>query len=167
MKLKSLVCALAFAISAPAMAATFNLGAINSPSLTFFGNTFRSNQHFTDTYNFSLSESSFVAAGATATLDLNIFRDLNVTSVTLLGGGQTTSYQGGGVGASFSNLLAGAYQLVVTGDVTGIFGKASYEGAILTLPSQLSAPVPEPETFGMLAFGLAAVGFVARRRKQK
>lgn len=167
MKLRSMVCALAFAVSAPAMAATFNLGTISTPSLTTFGNSFSSNQHFSDTYNFSLDESSFVLAGATAQLDFNFLRNIDVTSVTLVGGGLTASYNFGPVALSFSDLLAGTYQLVVSGDVTGRFGRAAYEGALLTLPSELSAPVPEPETLGMLALGLAAIGFVARRRKQK
>lgn len=167
MKFRSWVCALAFAASAPAMATTFNLGAIGTPGATTFGNSFSSNQHFTDTYNFSLGESSYLVAGAAAAFDVNFLRDINVSSVTLLGGSQTASINLGGTALSFSNLLAGAYQLVVTGEVTGSRGSASYAGAMLALPSQLSAPVPEPETLGMLALGLAAIGLVARRRKQQ
>ena len=167
MKLRSLVCALALAASAPAMAATFNLGVVGSPTGTNFGNTFSSNQHFVDTYNFTLGSPSAVLAGAVTTFDLNFWRDLSISSVSLVGSsGASSSFNVGPVKMTFSGLLAGAYQLVVTGDVTGTLGTAAYHGSILAIP-RVSAPVPEPETLGMLGLGLAAIGFVARRRKQK
>ena len=34
-------------------------------------------------------------------------------------------------------------------------------------PSDVAAPIPEPETYAMMLAGLALLGVVARRRKQK
>ena len=66
---------------------------------------------------------------------------------------------GGTVGSAFNALVAGldsgrAYLNVHTSSFGG--------GEIRAL----LAPVPEPETYGMLLAGLALVGAVARRRKQ-
>jgi len=171
MKLKALALALAVAASAPAMAATFNLGTINSPSLTYFENTFSRNQSFTDTYNFTLGNSA-LAFGGVLELDLNPFRGINLTSVSLQGASlSSTITDTSPLLFSFGDLLAGSYSLVVSGQVVSgpWFGAGSttYSGLLGTLRTNVAAPVPEPETFGMLALGLAAIGFVARRRKQK
>jgi hypothetical protein len=39
---------------------------------------------------------------------------------------------------------------------------ASFGGAVM-----MAAPVPEPETYGMMLGGLGLLGFLARRRKAK
>ena len=61
---------------------------------------------------------------------------------------------------SSDNLQAGDYYLLVSGnlvsDTAGSFG-----GAVML------APVPEPETYGMMLAGLGVLGFLARRRKQQ
>jgi hypothetical protein len=58
-----------------------------------------------------------------------------------------------------TNLAAGDYYVRVSGllvsDTSGSFG------ANINL-----APVPEPETYGMMLAGLGVLGFLARRRKQ-
>jgi PEP-CTERM motif len=56
-------------------------------------------------------------------------------------------------------LNAGTYTLQIRGTVAGSAG-GSYAGVL-----NLTAPVPEPETYGMLVAGLGLVGFTVRRRK--
>jgi PEP-CTERM motif len=56
-------------------------------------------------------------------------------------------------------LNAGTYTFQVRGTVAGTSG-GSYAGVL-----NLTPPVPEPETYGMLIAGLAVVGFATRRRK--
>jgi hypothetical protein len=64
-----------------------------------------------------------------------------------------------------SNLLtAGHYYYKVTGDGAGLSG--GFYSLTSTLTSTVPA-VPEPETYAMMLAGLAAIGYVARRRKPK
>ncbi len=66
-----------------------------------------------------------------------------------------------------ASLVAGNYDLQVSG-TAGAFGGAYWGGATLaTNNSLIFAPVPEPETYAMMLAGLGLMGFVARRRKQK
>ena len=57
------------------------------------------------------------------------------------------------------NLAAGSYKYVVSGSSTGFFGY-SLSSSIVEV-----TPVPEPETYAMMLAGLAALGFLARRRQ--
>lgn len=167
MKFKALVAALALAGAGSAsLAATFNLGALGPPGVTVFGNSFSSNQNFSDTYTFSLNGAADTF-GITWDADFLSKRDVDLTSISLTGNGltltDTTPYS-----FSFSNLLAGTYSLIVNGSVTsqsGLFSSGGYGGSLVTLKSEVAAPVPEPEAIAMMALGLGFVGFVARRRK--
>jgi hypothetical protein len=62
---------------------------------------------------------------------------------------------------SGSNLMAGNYYLQVTGNLVGNTA-AAFGGAV---SMAMAAPVPEPETYGMMLAGLGVLGFLARRRK--
>jgi len=73
-----------------------------------------------------------------------------------------TSLQTGNIDVwtiSANNLMAGNYYLQVSGNVVSDQA-ASFGGAV-----SLAAPVPEPETYGMMLAGLGVVGLMARRRK--
>ena len=170
MNFRSALVAIAFTASAltalPATAActdTFNLGSMGPPSGAIIGNSFDSRGHFNDCYNFTLNNSAD-AFGLTLQWDASFTNDIGITSVSLSGGSLASPLVDHSPGYfSFSNLLAGAYQLIVSGDVTRFWfdsGSVGYVGAMV------AAPVPEPETYAMLALGLAIVGFTAKRRKR-
>ena len=166
MKLKSLAAALALAlVGTSSMAKTENLGSLGPPGFATFSNAFSSIQTFSDTFNFSLSGAAD-SGGTVGAFDLSILRDITLTSVSLSGGGLSSTLTDFSADHfSFSNLLAGSYSLVVNGRVTGSnLLKAPTVGYFGTL-STVAAPVPEPETFAMLAMGLGALA-LARRRKQ-
>ena len=55
-----------------------------------------------------------------------------------------------------------AYTLVTTGFGADDFGRYLN---IIRGPGEITAPVPEPETYAMMLAGLAAIGFLARRRQ--
>lgn len=56
-----------------------------------------------------------------------------------------------------------AYTLVTTGFANDDFGRYLN---VIRGPGEITAPVPEPETYALLLAGLAVVGFVAGRRRQ-
>jgi hypothetical protein len=175
MKSKLFAVALALAASAPAMAActsTFELGVLSTPSLEVLGNSFKSVQHFNDCYNFTL-DGSANAGGIVLDLDASRRRDIDLGSITLSGGGLSGSLTDPTASAfSFNDLLAGVYQLVISGDVTGknggLFGGGlvGYGGVLVATASSVVAPVPEPKTYALLALGLLAMGWVVRRRNE-
>lgn len=174
MKFKALALLLALVTGGPAMAActeTFNLGVMGPPALRVFGNDFGSTQHFEDCYNFTLS-SPADSLGLTFELDASWVRDIDLSSVTLTGGSLVNAIVDTSASSfSFSNLAAGVYQFVITGDVTGRNGGllgggvVGYGGTFATARSTVvAAPVPEPKTYALLALGLLAVGWTVRRR---
>jgi hypothetical protein len=175
MKSKLFAVALALAASAPAMAActsTFELGVLSTPSLEVLGNSFKSVQHFNDCYNFTL-DGSANAGGIVLGLDASLRRDIDLGGITLSGGSLSGSLKDPTASAfSFNDLLAGVYQLVISGDVTGknggLFGGGlvGYGGVLVATASSVVAPVPEPKTYALLALGLLAMGWVVRRRNE-
>jgi hypothetical protein len=159
-------------IAAPVSAAgctdSFNLGSMGPPGVTLIGNDFYAPQQFGDCYNFSLSNSA-EAFGLTLEWDWSRTTNINVNSVSLSGTGlPSTVVDSTPDRFSFSNLLAGTYQLIVSGSVSGYSsygsGPVGYVGLLATSRSSVAAPVPEPETYVMLALGLAMVGWTLKRR---
>jgi hypothetical protein len=157
----------------PAAAActdTFSLGSMGPPAAAALFNQFETAQTFDDCYNFTLNNSAD-AFGLSLEWDWSYSRGIDLTSVSLSGSGVSIT-DDTPAGFSFSNLLAGTYQLIVSGTVTaGDFerydgGSVGYVGVLATNRS-VAAPVPEPETYAMLALGLAMVGWAAKRAKNK
>jgi hypothetical protein len=168
MKSKLFAVALALAVSAPAMAActsTFEMGVLGTPSIQALSDSFKSTQHFNDCYSFTLNSSANVKGGL---LDIG---PISLGSITLSGGGLSTSLTDSTASVfSFNDLLAGVYQLVISGDVKngGLFGGGwgAYSGVLVATASSVVAPVPEPKTYALLALGLLAMGWVVRRRNE-
>jgi hypothetical protein len=175
MKFKWLAVLLAMVSSAPAMAActdTFSLGVMGPPAVRVIGNSFGSVTHFEDCYNFTLNAPAD-SLGFVWDFDLSNRRDIDVASVSLSGGSLLgTIVDASAASFSFSHLAAGAYQFIVTGDVTGANGGflgggiVGYGGTFATTGSSIAAPVPEPRTYALLALGLLAVGWTVRRRHE-
>ena len=173
-KIKSFLAAVAFLLALPMASAqtctsSTNLGTLSSRS-TSFSNSFYSPQHFNDCYSFRLGSDSDLS-GSTTELDLSLRFDVDITSVRLIGGdlgseGRSLTLSDGAF--SIGNVAAGVYSLIVSGDVTrdgwlGLLG-VGYNGSISATPA-IAAPVPEPETYAMLALGLGLVTWITRRRR--
>ncbi|WPB57921.1 FxDxF family PEP-CTERM protein [Xylophilus sp. GOD-11R] len=66
--------------------------------------------------------------------------------------------------STYASLLESqVYTLAVTGKSNGV---STYTGLIAISPLNIAPPVPEPETYAMLAAGLGMMGFIARRRQK-
>ena len=146
---------------------SFNLGSMGPPSIRAIGNSFQGEQPFDDCYNFTLSNSA-EAFGLTLEWDHSKTSGIDIEQVSLSGGSLSGTVVDESPGwFSFSNLLAGTYQLIVSGEVSswGTYssGSVGYSGLLATTRSSIG--VPEPETHALLALGLAMVGWAAKRRK--
>jgi hypothetical protein len=147
----------------------------------FFGDTFAMNNNgatFADHFTFSVTGTtsmnfdaivSSISRAADTGLDfsgLSLYRvgggtgtgdtgaDTLITNGTSLHSGEMDVWT-----LSSDNLAAGDYYVLVSGNLVSDTS-ASFGGAVML------APVPEPETYGMMLAGLGVLGFLARRRKQ-
>jgi hypothetical protein len=190
---KSLIAGIVFATatfgSSAVMAQTTPTATIgNTPQVLdltdgsgFFGDTFAAGNNgatFADHFTFSVAGTmpmnfDAIVSSISRTADTGL--DFSGLSLYRVGGGTGTggtagdtlvasgsSLQTGSIDVwtlSSDNLQAGDYYVMVGGnlvsDTSGSFG-----GAVML------APVPEPETYGMMLAGLGVLGFLARRRKQ-
>ena len=159
-----------------AIAQPVNLGVIDDGTTDFgrsFGRIFGFGSpigSFTDYYTFSIATPA-TATGGTIVLEFGSL-DLSLTSLSLSGGslGNTTLVDDSAGSFSFSNLGIGTYTLAVAGSLNvlpGWAGFAQYTGHISAVSSNsVGSPVPEAETYGMLAIGLAGAFLVSRRKRQ-
>lgn len=189
---KSLIAGMVFATatlgSSAVMAQTTPTMIGNTPQVLdltdgsgFFGDTFGMNNNgamFADRFTFSVSGTtgmnfdaivSSISRSADTGLDFSGLQLFRVGGGTGTGGtaGDTlvstgSSLQSGEIDVwtlSSDNLNAGDYYVLVSGNLVSDTA-ASFGGAVMM------APVPEPETYGMMLAGLGVLGFLARRRKQ-
>jgi len=150
---------------------TFNLGSMGLPSITSIGNGFEGAQSFDDCHSVTWSHSA-EALGLTLERDSSTTNGIDLDEVSPSGPSLSGTVVDGSPGwLSFSNLLAGTYQPIVSGDVTGkrkhAEGPMGYSALLATTLPGIAAPVPASatETYAMLALGLAIVGWSARRLK--
>lgn len=136
-------------------------GTLNSA----FGHTFGSSdagKSFLDEFTFTIAASQI---GATFSSPFTNVSDLTFSAFelysstgTVLATGKLANLDQFDFGKVASVLGAGSYKLDIAGSVAGSSG-GMYTGSLSV------SPVPEPATWGMTLSGLAAVGFLARRRK--
>jgi hypothetical protein len=147
----------------------------------FFGDVFPASNNgatFMDRFTFSVTGSggpenfdaivSSISRTAATGLDitgLSLYRAMGTgggtggTGDTLVSSGR--SLQSGAIDVwtlTSNSLAAGDYYVQVTGGLVSNTS-AAFGGAVML------APVPEPETYGMMLAGLGVLGFLARRRR--
>ena len=189
---KSLIAGIVFATatfgSSAVMAQTTPATIGNTPQVLdltdgsgFFGDTFAMNNNgatFADHFTFSVTGTTgmnfdAIVSSISRTADTGL--DFSALSLYRVGGGTGTggtagdtlvttgsSLQSGSMDVwtlSSDNLAAGDYYILVSGNLVSDTS-ASFGGAVMM------APVPEPETYGMMLAGLGVLGVLARRRKQ-
>jgi hypothetical protein len=149
----------------------------------FFGDTFAMNNNgatFADHFTFSVTgttTSNFDAIISSISRTADTGLNISALSLYRVGGGTGTGGTAGDTlissGTSLNsgqmdvwtlssdNLAAGSYYVLVGGNMVSDTS-ASFGGAVMLAPT---APVPEPETYGMMLAGLGVLGLLARRRK--
>lgn len=175
MKMKNLASALVLAgaglVSHSALAAD-----VSNPLQTitlddnagFFGGLFtggNAGATFADRFSFTTTSTGDLTADLVS-LSGNAKNGLDITGFSLfdasgsiLGGTQLSTGLTDQWSLSYDNLTAGTYYVQVSGSVLSNASGKYYADIAL-------APVPEPETYGMMLAGLGVVGFMARRRKK-
>ena len=150
----------------------FNLGVMGPPALRSFGNEFRAVQHFEDCYSFTLAGSADVF-GFSLAFDGSLPRDIVIDTFTLTGGSLGSPVVDDSPSSfSVDNLLAGTYQFVITGDVTGRDGgllgggQVGYGGNFISTVSQNTNPIPEPSGVVLLATSLLLLTWTHRRSRR-
>ena len=171
MKLKAILTASALAVASLSSLADTGGGPLDlSLGNDSFGRDNASGS-FVDTYSFTLAGMSYVTSGTASSASSGAAQDLDFSSVvitTAADPGTAILTFDGNLGSdanefySLSPTLLGAgdYLLIVKGVNTP--DMASYDGTLA-----IAAAVPEPETYALMLAGFGALGFVARRRKQK
>lgn len=181
-KFSAVLVLLAFASISAHAAATptnTNLGNLTVPGSYNYNNTFTAptpaGNGFVDNWIFTIANASADSVASTISLGSLLGLDSLSASFYSWSGTNTQgaaietasvlSLVNGGTTATLLSLNpvtlnAGTYALQISGNAVGTIG-GSYSG-ILNL-----APVPEPDTYGMLLAGLGLMGFMIRRGSAK
>jgi hypothetical protein len=174
---KSLIAALVLASASFGSSAVLAATIGNSPQVLtltdnsgFFGDTFKMDNlgnTFADKFTFTVSDPAGVNLDAIiSSISRTADTGLDITGLALYGASDNlistgTSLSTGTMDVwtvTSDNLVTGDYYLRVDGKMVSATG-ASFGGAVML------APVPEPETYGMMLGGLGLLGVLARRRK--
>lgn len=134
-----------------------------------FGSSFllnNKNNTFADKFRFSVTTVDHDFDAIVSSITRNALTGLDITGLSLFSNAGTliTSGTQESTGAvdiwslRADNLDVGNYYLQVSGKMVSGTG-GSFGGTVML------APVPEPETYGMMLAGLGVVGLLARRRK--
>jgi len=160
-------------LSSPAHAAactsSADLGSMGPPGFALLSNSFGGGapSHFDDCYSFTLNNTAD-SWGLAWDWDLSFMRDIDLSTVALSGGSLAETQVRDAEGLfNFSDLLAGSYQLTVSGDITRTrwdLGMVGYQGALVAIRS---SQVPEPATPVLIAIGLGLAAWTIRRGKRK
>jgi hypothetical protein len=158
MNLKAIVAVIlaASAFSASAENQTFSI--VEGTAFNFTGlDSLLSSPDHSDTLTFEgLAAGSYKAFLSFSSVNLHI------SKATLNGMDATYLFPDGFTSIGFFNLTTSSpFELKLFGTLTDDPTAASYSGQLVV------TSVPEPETYGMLLGGLALMGVVARRRKQR
>ncbi|NGZ88596.1 FxDxF family PEP-CTERM protein [Duganella aceris] len=176
-RIKSLVAASALAVVALAsgVASAADVSKVETLSLVsgtkFFGHDFdvaAVGDTFVDRYNFSTVGdvtlgaivSAFTNPALHDAISISNFQVYNSAGFALIGDQLATGAADVWSAASTGAFGAGNYYVLVTGSLLST-AATSYAGTLNI------TPVPEPETYAMLAVGLGLIGFAGRRRNQK
>jgi hypothetical protein len=137
----------------------------------FFGDTFAANNNgniFGDNFTFSVTDTGWNLNAIISSISATASTGLDITGLALYGTNNSlvstgTMMRSGAMDVwtlSSNSLAVGDYYIKVSGNLVSNAG-ASFGGAVML------APVPEPETYGMLLGGLGVLGFLARRRRKQ
>lgn len=155
----------AFAIAAPASAATIVLEAEpGSNTLTGeFAGTVRTPGPFTQEFTFVLPEAGTTASSIT-TAAVNFASNIDFTSVTLNGQAFTLSPTGQfEFGSILLDTFTGVQTLVVNGIATAPTGtNAAFSGVVTFTPG---GAIPEPGMWALMILGFGFIGGALRSRR--
>lgn len=171
MKAKKIAAAVLLSLAAGfASADNFQIdaGMITTDAMNPYGHMFTHEVgSFMDTIDFTIAAGSLGSSANPLMLTLGNTKVFSITGLTysVFGG---TSMNGGPLYATYAGdnttfdlplAMAGAYHIMVSGTANGTMG-GSYGISLVS-------SVPEPATYGMMLGGLALVGAIARRRKDR
>ncbi|MEN9416492.1 MAG: hypothetical protein RI988_112 [Pseudomonadota bacterium] len=166
MKLKSAAAAVASAVamlaSTAAHAVVYNIGTLPIAPSAYTNFATVSGSSFFDQYNFMFPTGQGLASAAAVSLTAGDLYNIQGLTVSLYTSGGTLVASGTQAGNSvtLTNVVltpGASYRYDMTGTVTGSLG-GQY--------TFMAQAVPEPETYALFLAGLAAIGFMARRRGQ-